>query len=623
MEKDKRFGFFRSHFFIITAFLLSKVILLRFLLFEEFSIWQAVVLELSYIVVFAAIIELIAIKWKPGFYLLLSLVLSTLFLAVIMYYSFFGRIATYFALFQAGQVGTISDSVTALLNPVYILFFVDIAVLLVLLAANKYPIHSKPVDRKSIVLPLLVLGLAISAINFVIHKDEMIANNVIAAQEKGILTYEALEIVFGPEALAQSNPGIENAAELKEEIRELKKLEFLPVAERKFFGDARGRNLIIIQVESMQSFPIGLEVGGQEVMPHLNNMLGGSFYFPDTAQQTGPGNTSDAEFIVNTSLYPLAFNPTSQTYGNKKFPSLPRLLNNLDYSTMTFHADDVEFWNRDELYPALGFSEYYHGQFFGEEDVIGIGPSDEVMFQKALPVLQEQTEQGKAFYAHLVGLTSHHPFKLPADKKELQLPAHFDNSLTGDYLISMHYTDRVIHDFIEQLKAEGIYDNSVIAIYGDHFGLQQSAISENDVDLVSELLGHEYKTLDRLNVPFVVHAPGITDQGETFEGTSGQLDIMPTLANMLGIPLDDQIIFGQDLLNHGSNLLGARYYMPAGSFWNDEILFMPEKGFEDGNAYDLETEAPLEDFSRFKEDYDRILKLESLSDAYLESLPER
>src|SRR5690606_37852997 len=100
MKKESVLQFFKSHLFIISLLLLLKVVLLRFLLFQEVSLLKAVVLELSYIVLFAAIIELIAVKWKPWAFLLLSLLFSTLFLAVIMYHSFFGRIVTYFALFQ-------------------------------------------------------------------------------------------------------------------------------------------------------------------------------------------------------------------------------------------------------------------------------------------------------------------------------------------------------------------------------------------------------------------------------------------------------------------------------------------------------------------------------------------
>ena len=615
----------KSHFFIFTGIILLKVLFLRYLLFQEIDFSRTVLLELSYVLIFTALLELVKPKWKPVFYFILNLVFSILFLAVILYHSFFGRIVTYFALFQLGQVGTINESVTALLQPVYGPFFVDLVLLLILLVVKKYPVQARQLNKKFMVAVLLVFGVGVSALNFNLHKNEAISNNVIAAQEKGILNYEALEIYYGPDSLmaVEASVSVENLVELKEEINRVKGLETIPAEDRQYFNAAEGRNLIVIQVESMQNFPLRLEVDGAEVTPNLNNLLKESFYFPNTAQQTGPGNTSDAEFILNTSLYPTAFNPTSQTYGTKKFPSLPRLLSGQGYRTLTFHADDISFWNRDELYPALGIDQYYYGEFFGEEDVIGIGPSDRVMFEKALPLLREQHMKDKPFYAQLIGLTSHHPFTLPEADRKLALPERFDGSLTGNYLVSMNYMDTVINEFIEELKRAGIYENSVIAIYGDHFGLQQNAISENDVDLVSELLGREYGTLDRLNVPFIVHAPGITDAGQTFEKSSGQLDMMPTLANLLGLSLNEHIVFGQDLLNHDSNLLGARYYLPIGSFWNDDILFIPEKDFEDGTAYDLETDQIVDDYEQYREDYNRVLQLEKLSDDYIESLPEQ
>lgn len=626
MKNTFLLDFLRSHFFIVTGIIFIKVLFLRYLLFEEIDFSRTLILELSYILIFTSLLGLVKSKWKPVLYFILNLVFSVLFLAVILYYSFFGRIVTYFALFQLGQVGTINESVTALLQPVYGLFFVDLVILLVLLVIKKYPISTVQLNKKFLVAVLLLFGLGVSVLNFNLHKNEAISNNVIAAQEKGILNYEALEMYYGPDSslmAVEASVSVENLTELKEEINRVKGLETIPEEERAYFGAAEGRNLIVIQVESMQNFPLRLEVDGVEVTPNLNELLEESFYFPNTAQQTGPGNTSDAEFILNTSLYPTAFNPTSQTYGNKQFPSLPRLLSGQNYRTMTFHADDISFWNRDELYPALGIDQYYYGEFFGEEDVIGIGPSDRVMFEKALPILREQHMKDKPFYAQLIGLTSHHPFTLPEADRKLTLPDRFNGSLTGNYLVSMNYMDTAIQEFIEELKEEGIYENSVIAIYGDHFGLQQSAISENDVDLISELLGREYGTLDRLNVPFIVHAPGISDDGQTFEKTSGQLDMMPTLANLLGVSLNEHIVFGQDLLNNDDNLLGARYYLPIGSFWNNDILFMPEKDFDDGTAYDLETDQIVDDYEAYREDYNRVLQLEKLSDDYIENLPEQ
>ncbi|WAA12139.1 LTA synthase family protein [Fervidibacillus halotolerans] len=624
-NRERLIDFFKSSFFIFTVLIVFKIIVLRYLLFGEMNILNTIIFELGIILVFMTLIEMLPSISKTIGYLLINIIFSTLFLAVAMYHSYFGRIVTYFALFQFGQVGAISDSIFALIKPVYLLFFIDVFIIILFMILRKFPVRSVSVSKK-VIIPVFALAFVVSFLNFYMNKDEFYSNNVVEAKDKGVLNYELIEIYRGPDtALASDLDHIsnENVEELKKEIMELKGLEYIPPEERNYFGAAEGRNLIVIQVESMQNFPIGLKVGGQEVTPNMNRIIEKSFYFSRLFQQTGPGNTSDAEFLMNTSLFPTPFNPTSQTYGNKIFPSLPRLLKEKGYASMTFHADEIEFWNRIELYPALGFDTYYDETFFGKKDIIGMGSSDEYLFNKAFEVLKAHHVTDQKFYAHLVTLTTHHPFTIPSDRITLDLPEKFQNTLTGNYLISMNYVDRAIGELIDRLKEEGMYEESVIVIYGDHFGLQQSAISEEDTNLVSDLLGHEYKTIDRLNIPFILHVPGVTEPGQTFDKVSGQMDMMPTVANLLGITLDDQIIFGQDLLNSDQNLLGVRYYLPIGSFFNDEILFIPEKGFEDGTAYDIHTEEVIEDFEKYKEDYDRVLKLEAISDEYMKNLPER
>ncbi|WP_277679845.1 LTA synthase family protein [Gracilibacillus dipsosauri] len=619
-------NFFKSELFIVTVLIAFKALLARYFLFDKIDITGTILLELSFILIFTTIVELIAIKGKPFFYLVLNLLFSTMFLGIILYQSFFGRIVDYFALSLIGQVEAVSDSVYALIRPEYALFFIDIIVLIVLLVFRKYPMKNVSLNKAKVVLPIFILAIIVSTTNFMIQKDVIMNDSVAAAEKQGILNYEAIAIYVGPETRIPVELEVEVEEEdeggLMEEIREVKEIEYIPEEERKYFGAAKGKNLVAIQIESMQNFPIGLEVDGKEITPHLNDLLSESFYFSKVFQQTGPGNTSDAEFMMNVSLYPVAYTPTSETYGDRAFPSLPRLLKEEGYKSMTFHADEIEYWNRDELYPALGFDEYYDETFFDNEDVIRIGPSDRVLLQKSLPVLKELHDNGTPFYAHLVGLTSHHPFTMPAKDVTLELPEHLNGTLTGDYLKSINYMDRVIHEFMEEMKAEGMYEDTMFVIYGDHAGLYQSAIGEKETDLITEILGHEYKTVDRLNLPFIIHAPGVTD-GQEFNNIGGQLDIMPTVANLLGLSLDDIVIFGQDLVNHYSNLVGVRYYLPIGSFFNDEIVFISGEGFDDGEAYDIYTEEEIEDFQEYKDDYKRVLTLEKLSDEYMKTLPKR
>lgn len=77
-------------------------------------------------------------------------------------------------------------------------------------------------------------------------------------------------------------------------------------------------NLIVVQMESFQNFPINLTLNGQEVTPVLNKLAKEGFYFPHVFQQIGPGNTSDAEFMSNTSIYPTAAAAMSTSFGDRQ-----------------------------------------------------------------------------------------------------------------------------------------------------------------------------------------------------------------------------------------------------------------------------------------------------------------
>ena len=374
----------------------------------------------------------------------------------------------------------------------------------------------------------------------------------------------------------------------------------------------------MIQGESFQNFLLGLKVDGQEVTPNLNRLLGKSLYFPHVFQQVGPGNTSDAEYMMNTSLFPQSYSATTISEGNRKYPSLPRLLHDQGYNTLTFHADEIKFWNRDQLYPAIGFDHFYEQPLYGEKDIVGLGPSDDVLFSKGSSIIEKSQ---KPFYAMFVTMSAHHPYKIPDSKKGLNLPEEFDNSMVGDYLQAQHYADACIGRFINSLKHEGLWDNSAILFYGDHFGLDLDMLNKQDQALMQELLKHPYTKIDRYNIPLIMTIPGVT-HGQVNNMIGGQLDFLPTLANVVGLPIDDKLVhFGQDLLNTGHNTIGMRYYMPKGSFINENVIFEPNTNFNDGTAMSMKTRELIPTKEKYKNDYERVIELENISDAYVLSLP--
>ncbi|CAK4852134.1 unnamed protein product [Aphanomyces euteiches] len=387
-------------------------------------------------------------------------------------------------------------------------------------------------------------------------------------------------------------------------------------------GAAKGKNVIIIQLESFQNFLINLKIDGHEITPVMNSLVKDNFYFPHFYQQVGQGNTSDAEYVVNTSFYIPPQGAATQMYAGKQLPSLPKLVKEQGYDTATFHTNVVEFWNRGELYKALGFDRYYDKSFFGEDDKVFFGSSDEVLYAKTAAELEKMDQKDNPFYAQVISMTAHHPFTIPADKYKMTLPDRYEGNFVGDYVRAQNYADYALGLFVADLKKRGVWDNSLILIYGDHVGLPVTSLNRDEKALMEEIYGREYDYNEMVNIPLIIASPGITSPAR-FEQLGGQVDIVPTIANLLGISMENHLHFGQDILNQvESNLLPEQYYLPKGSFVNSSELFTSGSGFGDGKHYPISGDGTMP-MKATESEFERALKLLHYSDSYVSQLADR
>lgn len=604
----KPFVFF-TIIFILKAFLAWGVI------FDDLLPWKALLTEIPFAWALFCIIERFASKRKLGYYMIVNLLVTAIFFAAIMYFKYYGVIVTYHAAEQVNQVTAVSNSVFSLMDPYYLLIFTDIIILGVYFFFNK---KGRDYKKRKINLHngsrkysiFFALSVALCLFNILPNKASM--NEIKKAQEMGILNYEAYTI------FAQEEPELVDSSDITQEaVNKLKGTN--TTASSPLHGTAKDKNLIIIQLESFQNFLLGLKLDGQEITPNLNKLMKDSLYFPNFYQMVGQGNTSDAEFVVNTSFYIPPRGAATMSYVNKVLPSLPRLLGDNGYQTATFHTNVVEFWNRGELYDSLGFDHYYDRSFFGEDDVFFFGASDDTLYSKTAEKLKEMDQDEKPFYAQVISMSAHHPFTIPAEKYRMKLPERYEGTFVGDYIRSQNYADDALGHFIEELKASGVWDNSIIMIYGDHMGLPIYSLDNDDKELMREIYGHDYSYADMLNIPLIIHA-GEDVAPQTFEQVGGEVDIMPTAAGLLGISLDNNLVFGQDLLSTSYNLLPERYYLPSGSFIASSGLLIPGNSYEDNTQYPIYNgKAP----AATEDEYNRALRLLQLSHSYITQLPDK
>ncbi|MCM3782729.1 LTA synthase family protein [Neobacillus mesonae] len=607
--------------------MMAKLTLFRFFVFRDMS-WDRLAVDAIAVLVILSVWELLVpSRWKGAAYWGLNLLFSVVLFAATLYNVQFGSIPTYTSLLSLNQVPQVASSIEMLIKPLHFLFFADVIVMTILWMMYRYQgkrsVYSKQLSRIGI-LSVAVIGLVLSG--FTIAKDGTIENETVRADELGFLNYQVAQAI-----LASRESKAIAAGDIQETVKKIKELQSsYPYQDPsqgdeneqpEGFGIAKGKNVIIVQLESFQNFPVGQQVEGQEVTPVLNDLIEDSLYFPHVFQQIGQGNTSDAEFITNTSIYPLGTIAMSTGFGDRVLPSLPRLVQNEGYSAQTFHVNSVSFWDRNKMYPALHFDQYFDKPYFTNDHFNDFGASDEEMYRVGIEKLVDLNAQNKPFYAHFIASSSHSPFKVPQDRMKWEAPASIDRTALGDYLTALNYADYALGTLIDGLKEQGLWDDTVLVVYGDHFGLQNQSTSPEEVESALGIPYHEQ--ISRFNVPLVMHVPGM--EGQRIEKVGGQLDILPTVANLLGISIEDSnfTAFGQDLLNVDQHAIGMRYYMPTGTFFNNEVMFVPGSGFDDGTAILLSTFEPVADISKYRADYDYVMELMKLSDEYVKLLPKR
>ncbi|NBJ71075.1 MULTISPECIES: LTA synthase family protein [Clostridia] len=377
----------------------------------------------------------------------------------------------------------------------------------------------------------------------------------------------------------------------------------------KYFGKGKEKNIIKIHLESFQSFLIDYKLHGEEVTPFLNSLVNdqekGFTYFNNFFQQTEQGKTADAELMLDTSLYGLPQGSAFVTKGNNTYQALPAILDQeQNYTSSVFHGDGKSFWNRDEVYKHLGINEFYHEDFYdmSEENVINYGLKDKPFFEQSMPYLEDMEQP---FYAHMMTLTHHHPYLIDEEDATID-PAETGDGSVDRYFQTARYLDESLEQFFEDLKEKGLYEDSIIMIYGDHYG-----ISDNHNRAMEEITGEEItpmKNADLQRVPFMIRIPGVESEG-TKETYAGQIDVMPTLLHILGIDAKDYIQFGTDMFSEEH-----KEYVP---FRNGNFM-APEFSYVDGKYYDSETKEVIEEpTDEMKEMHDTVMKELELSDEVL------
>ena len=297
------------------------------------------------------------------------------------------------------------------------------------------------------------------------------------------------------------------------------------------------KNVILLICESLESWPIGLSIDGKEITPYLNSLVNDStsFYAPKVMTQVCNGHSIDGQLIYTTGLLPTSNTVYSMKYPDRNFPSLNKILKrDRNAKSILLTTDKPVTWNMQAVANSFGYDTIMHYYNWTQDEMMNRRMTDASFFRQAVAALKK----GELWPEHtpamlsFITISGHYPFIV---KKELKDP-DFDidenryPKILYDYITMTHYVDSQLKTVVDYIKGRSDYDETMIVILGDHEGLgvNRAEILKTS-DFARRSIGKE-----RYTPLLIVNSP----VSGRYNGVLGQVDVFPTILDMLGV--DDQ-----------------------------------------------------------------------------------
>lgn len=511
---------------------------------------------IGYYIAFPILIFSFALLFKAKgrlIYLITADVIITILLLVdVCYFRGFLTLPSVISLNQTGNLGSsMLDTVKSLISIYDLLFLVDFVILGLFIFFTRN-LYKKVQRRATISFAVLLIGsfcyVAYLPFNVFILKNEDVKNAYILSGYDP--TDTAMWIspigyhIFDVYKVYKDSQPYTLTEEENSKINKFYEMKQENLPDNEYAGMMKNKNLLVIQVESLESFVMGKEINGKKITPVMDELIKEGLYFPNVYEQVNEGTSSDSDLMVNTSMFPLRRGSTFFCYPNTTYNSLPTLLEEQGYSTHAIHPDKGSFWNYVGGLNGIGFDKFTDEFSFKMDEVIGMGLSDNSYFKQIVPLMKESK---KPFYTFTVTLTNHGPFDLPDNYRELDLDDELGANELGGYFESVKYTDKAIGELLKMLDKEGLLEDTMIVIEGDHTGVHK--YYNNSIEKLSKKEDW-YMDTGEPTIPFIIWSKDMKSP-KTFDTIGGQVDIMPTLLYLLGVPTEkySHTALGRNLLN--------------------------------------------------------------------------
>ncbi|CAI3250854.1 LTA synthase family protein [Enterococcus cecorum] len=529
---------------------------------------------------------------KPAYITMMVIyfIMTALLFSNAVYYREFTDFITINTMLGAGKVASgLGESAIKLFRPYDILYWLDFILLVFALATKRIKMDETPV-RARMAFAFSTLAVMIFSGNlFLAESDrpELLTRTFSRDYLVKYLGINAFTAYDGVQTYKTTQVRAQASATDMDEVAEYVKGHYAKPNDQ-YFGLAKGRNVIYIHLESTQQFLIDYKLKDEngvehEVMPFINSLYhsNSTFSFSNFFHQVKAGKTSDSETLFENSLFGLNQGALfTQLGGKNTFEAAPNILKQTQgYTSAVFHGNSGTFWNRNETYKRLGYDYFFDASYYNvtEDNSFQYGLNDKPFFQQSVKYLEHLQQP---FYTKFIAVSNHYPYsQLSGDETGFPLAQTKDETINS-YFSTANYMDTAVHEFFDYLKQSGLYDNSIIILYGDHYGISNARNKE-----LAQLLGKDRETWSNFDnaqvqrVPYMIHIPGM-NKGKIIDTYGGQVDALPTLLHLLGVDTQNYIQLGQDLFSPDHKQLVA---------FRDGDFVTPNHTYYGGVLYDNKT----------------------------------
>lgn len=537
----------------------------------------------------------------------LNLLISILLFSDNIYYTYSNSVLSVAQITNLQYGEEILSTLPMVIEIKQIFYFLDILVLIVLFLARIIKIEKNPKrTKKQLILSAIsgIIGMAVFAIigvQYVEKGSQKSYNKDFQIREATIYGYHIYDIENAINIKNQTK--YKNKADMMQDYNELKQVYKEEYGEINYDlqGILKDKNIIILQLESVQEFVLNKKINDTQITPNLNRFIAENIEIADMHMQSY-STTADSEHSTITSLYPMENGMSFSKYYTNTYDDIFKQFNKSGYFTSYMHGNYPYFWNRGNVYGRLGLDDLsLKEQFSDLSENINGDLSDELLYRQAVEKLQQFDDP---FISYIVAASSHTPYTLEGlqDRNKVTIDVgKYKDTYFGNYLEAVNYADYAFGVFIEELKQAGLYEDTAILVFGDHNGLNM--YNEELIDFLS-YLDEDITDVDlKLNYTRVAcgfKIPGIQDI--VIEKPVNKLDIKPTLCYLCGI---------EDGISLGTNMFASKDFV---SLNNERIIaqdyYYDEMWYDRKTGEILDMENLSEETRLLLEQYEQNMRTE-------------